>query len=75
MLHGANLRPVKSSNIKAIGYNPNTKELFVQMLRNDSVYKYSNVSLNLFEKFNDAKSKGRFFLQEIKNKFETTKIS
>lgn len=74
MVDRANMRPVDSSNLKAIGYDPNTRELFVQMVRNDSVYKYADVSLNLFERFNDAESKGRFFVKEIKDKFKTTKL-
>ena len=74
MLDNANMRAVDSSNLKAIGYDPNTRELFVQMARNDSVYKYADVSLNLFERFSNAESKGRFFVQEIKDRFQTTKL-
>lgn len=74
MTDSANMRPVQSSNLKAIGYNPDSRELFVQMVRNDSVYKYAGVSLNLFERFTNAESKGRFFVREIKDKFETTKL-
>lgn len=68
------MQPVESSNLKAIGYNPNTKELFVEMKNNNALYKYQDVSLETYQNFFESNSKGSFFAKEIRNKFNTTKI-
>lgn len=68
------MKKVNSSNLKEIGYNPDTKDLFVRIQSNGKLYKYSNVPMNLFEGFVNAESHGRFFVREIKDKFETKKI-
>lgn len=58
---------VDSSNIKAIGYeNGNVIVAF----KNGTQYAYENVDEKLFKCFLDSDSKGKFFAQHIKGKFE-----
>ncbi len=42
--------------------------------RNKDRYRYKNVSQEFFDQFDDAPSKGSFFVKHIKNKFETEKV-
>lgn len=57
---------VISSNIKAIGYDNN--DLLVEF-KNNTLYRYSNVSHQTFESFQSAESKGKFLNKEIKGKY------
>jgi hypothetical protein len=65
------LKPVVSSNLKAIGYDAATKTLAVQFA--NGVYTYTDVSPELFESFQDSESKGKFFQQYIRPKFKAVK--
>jgi len=53
---------VKSTNIKAVGWEDNT--LYVEY--NSGTYKYNNVSKELYEQLLAAESKGRFVCEKIK---------
>jgi tellurite resistance-related uncharacterized protein len=60
--------PVKSSNIKAVGYDPKVKTLEVEFksLSGPSVYQYENVPEALYQSFMSSESKGQFFDLHIK---------
>lgn len=63
------LTPVESSQIHALGHDPDTKTLAVQFKGKDgpgSVYHYQNVDVELFDRFRNAESIGKFFGAEIK---------
>lgn len=60
-----NREPVSSSNIRAIGYDPNTQVLEVEFT-NGSVYQYANVPNELHEALMSAGSHGSFFGTEIR---------
>lgn len=62
---------VESSTINSIAYEPN--ELYVKFT-SGSVYKYKDVSKELFESLKAADSKGKFFGANIKNKFEFERL-
>lgn len=66
--------PVTSSNLKAIGYDKDTRVLIVEFLTG-GVYEYSNVEESVYVNFLTAPSPGRYFLQEVKNKYEHKKIN
>lgn len=71
------MREVNSSMIHSIGFVPTTShqgKLLVRMRQNGALYQYDGVTLNTYERLRDAHSHGRFFLKEIKDKFETTKL-
>ena len=57
--------PVESSNLKAIGYDPDNQELYVSFL-NNTTYKYLNVPEEIFNAFLEAGSKGQFLHRNIK---------
>ena len=63
---------VDSSTINAISYKNNI--LFVRF-NNGGIYIYENVNEKLFEDFKNADSKGKFLNENIKNKYECSKLS
>jgi hypothetical protein len=64
---------VKSSNIKSLGYDETTQKLEVEF-KAGGLYQYAAVPKGLYERFMSAPSKGRFFDQNVKEKFRTSKI-
>lgn len=67
------MKPVTSSNISAIGFEAASALLHVQFT-NGRTYEYQGVAAELFERFEAAESKGRFFAQEIRPKFTGTQF-
>lgn len=57
--------PVESSNLKAIGYNPEDQMLYVDFL-NNTTYRYSGVPEDVFNAFLESDSKGQFLHRNIK---------
>ena len=66
--------PVESSNIDSIGYDADSKELYVKFLTGVR-YKYSNVPERKFINFITAESYGKYFAEYIRGKFDTEKYS
>lgn len=66
--------PVVSSNIKAIFYDKNNDTLAVKFL-DDDVYEYSDVPSAIYSAFLIAPSKGRFFHQNIRDVYNSVKLS
>lgn len=64
---------VRSSNLKAVDFNPLTLTLTIQF-RNGGVYEYYNVPQNVFDGLLAAPSKGRFHHRHIKERYPYTKI-
>ena len=67
------MAPVVSSNIQAIGYIPKKKELYVDFSKN-SRYMFQDVDPGLFDEFQNAPSKGKFFAATVRGKFKTIKL-
>ena len=61
-----NLVPVASSNLRAIGYDTNTKTLQVAFC-NNSLYEYYAVPDSIHSGLMEAKSHGSYFDTHIKN--------
>ncbi len=62
------LNAVNSSQVRAIGYDPETKVLAVSFTRGTgAIYHYPNVELETYAAFKGAESIGNFFGQHIKN--------
>jgi hypothetical protein len=59
------LNRVKSSNLKAIGYNKELKELYV-LFNNNGFYKYNPVEELVYKYFIEVQSKGKYFASSIK---------
>ena len=67
---------LKSSNIKAVGYDKKEKELEVHF-HSGGEYKYKSVPESIFERIKKAKSPGRFFHKHVKkdNSYEYEKVA
>lgn len=57
---------VESSTIRAIGHNAETNTLHVEFRRDDSIYEYENVDVELYKQLHGAESVGSFFAKNIK---------
>lgn len=67
------MKPVESSNIRAIGHDPEFSLLVVEFKSGD-FYEYSGVSADQFEALLKAESVGKHLNQHIKNKFAAKKL-
>ena len=65
------MKPVKSTLLDKVGYDPGTKVLAVQMNYSSDVYLYQNVPQDVFDDLLAADSKGGFYVKNIKGKFKT----
>jgi len=63
-----NREPVRSSNIRSIGYDPGTLTLEVEF-GTGTIYVYSNVPGHIHQQLTTASSKGSFFNNHIKGRF------
>jgi len=58
--------PLSSSNLAAVGYDPQTKTLEVEF-KNGSIYQYNQVSERIYAELMNADSHGRYFNANVKN--------
>lgn len=65
--------PVSSSNVFAIGYDPNSEVLEVEFT-NGAVYSYSGVPPGEYEGFMNADSKGKYLHSNIKGRYSYMKL-
>ncbi|WP_343565235.1 KTSC domain-containing protein [Kiloniella sp. b19] len=66
-----NRTPVRSSNIASAGYENGTLEIaFVD----GGVYQYFNVPEYVYQGLMSAASKGRYFHDHIKDRYQTRKV-
>jgi hypothetical protein len=72
-MNSINMQPVKSSNIKAIGYDEESKTLQIQF-KNGRAYQYKDVPLDTFEAFQHADSVGKYYFARIQKNYECEKI-
>ena len=61
---------VDSSNIEAIGYDPEARELHVRFLKSGDTYVYSDVDLAVFDELMQAESKGSYLNRRIKGNYQ-----
>jgi hypothetical protein len=59
------MTPVDSSNIEAVGHDPDQQELYVRFL-DGSTYVYANVDEETFQELRGAASVGSYFNRVIK---------
>ena len=65
--------PVASSNVRAIGYDPETQTLEVEF-HGGSVYQYYGVPDNMHQNIMEASSKGQFLHMYIKNSYPYSRV-
>ena len=65
------MKPLKSSNVVAVGYDGSKKELHVQF--KGATYIYSDVNQNLYFQLMQSQSKGKFLRNKIIGQYEGKK--
>ena len=60
--------PVRSSNIRSVGYDPASSTLEVEF-RSGGLYQYSGVPETIYQGFVRAASKGSYFHDHIKGRY------
>lgn len=66
------MRPVKSSNIREIGYDPETSTAHINF--GQATYAVKGISQEEFDAFAAAPSLGKHYNANIKGKFEISKV-
>lgn len=66
------MNPVKSSNIAATGYDPQSRTLAVQFKGGGKTYHYADVPQGLADDLNKSESVGKFVVGQIVGKFRHT---
>lgn len=61
-------RPVKSSDIKSLGYDPLRGILELEFITG-KVFRYGAVSHEVFEELDQAESKGQYFWRNIRDTY------
>lgn len=69
----ANLIPVTSSMLQAVGYDEANKLLYVQF-NNGKVYKYLDVPANEYEAMKQSESIGRYLNGVIKPNYQAEQV-
>lgn len=68
------LEVIESSNLAAIGYDPDRKQLAVQFKSGD-VFHYDGVDMEFAGRFYAAESRGRFYAGHVKGKITGRKMT
>jgi hypothetical protein len=68
-----NRESVRSSNIKSIGYDLDSRILEIEFL-SGGIYQYFDVPESVYKELMSAQSHGSFFHQNIKNRYQWTKV-
>jgi hypothetical protein len=66
-------RSVSSSSVSSVGYDPKTRTLELEF-HSGSVYEYSEVPPEVFQGLMEAPSKGRYFANEIRGQYPSTRV-
>ena len=66
-------KPVKSGNIKTVGYSEPEMLLEIEFHSN-AIYRYSNVPKDIYEAFMGAESLGRYFQMAIRSNFPCERL-
>lgn len=69
-----NMTPVTSSQIAAVGFNPETKQLRVSFIHGNSLYEYDGVEQETYDDLVNASSVGSYFAQNVKGVFPYRRI-
>lgn len=66
-------QPVNSSNLAAVGYDPDAQVLEIEF-KNGGIYDYYGVPAGLYEQLLAAPSLGSFFHHNIRDAFPTERV-
>ena len=62
-----------SSNIKSASYDTDTKDMTI-IFKGDSKYVYRDIPVDVYKKFTEAESAGKFFYSNIRNHYKYNKM-
>ncbi len=65
---------VTSSNLRSVGYVPNTETLEVEF-HDGGIYQYDNVPASIHDALMSATSHGKYFAANIRNNFRYRRIN
>ena len=65
---------VDSSNVEAIGYDPDAQEIHVRFFKSGETYVYYGVEEWVFQEFMQADSKGIYLNTNIKGRYQYGKL-
>lgn len=65
---------VHSSSIQALGYDEAAQTLYINF-RKGGLYSYNKVPPVIFEEFRKSPAKGKFFFNNIRDKFKMRRIA
>jgi len=65
---------VRSANVKAVGHNPITNELFIEF-KGSGLYVYEGVPSEEFERLMGAPGIGRYLARHIKDRYRFRRLS
>lgn len=65
--------PVKSSNLRTVGYDPTTRTLEIEF-KSGGIYQYNGVTPQVYDGLMNAASHGEYFAQSIRDRYPTIKI-
>lgn len=67
-------KPVDSSNLSSVGYDPASKTLEIEF-NSGSIYQYSGVPEYIYNGLMNAPSKGKYLNQNVKTRYDYIKLS
>ena len=67
------MNPVVSSNVEAIGYDPDNRKLHVRF-HSGTTYVYLDVAERVFHEFMEADSKGKYLNANVKGQYQYAKL-
>lgn len=62
------MRPVTSTNLAAVGYDPKSRELHIQFQNSSQTYVYPDIDENEFKNLMGARSLGVYFWRNIRDR-------
>ena len=65
--------PVESSSLASVGYEAGARMLELEF-KNGGIYRYRDVPREIFEGLMAATSKGHYFLERIRGKFDYERV-
>lgn len=68
-----NRTPVRSSNIRSVGYDPASRTLEVEF-NSGGIYQYSGVPATIYQGFMRAASKGSYLYDHIKGRYPDRQV-
>lgn len=69
------LEAVESSNLGAVGYDPQRRILAVQFAKTATIFHYASVSQELVAELMTAESKGKVYASKIRGKFSGMRMT